>query len=76
MVIDLLSMGSARKALSKFGGATSSCSGSYTKGHFFRVSRKPRLSANDKDDDEIIPGAVHRYSGIYLRAEEDRENLS
>ena len=40
------------------------------KGHFPRVSRQSRLSANDKGDNEIIPGAVHRYPGIYLTAEE------
>jgi hypothetical protein len=28
------------------------------------------LSANDKDDNETIPGPVHRFPGIYLTAEE------
>ena len=28
------------------------------------------LSANDKGDNEMKPGAVHRYPGIYLMAEE------
>ena len=29
-----------------------------------------RMSANDKGDNEMISGAVHRYPGIYLIAEE------
>ena len=40
------------------------------KGHLPRVSRQSRLSANDKGDNEMIPGAVHRAPGIYLTAEE------
>ena len=35
-----------------------------------RVSRQSDLSANDKDDNELIWGAVHRSPGIYLTAEE------
>ena len=35
-------------------------------GHLPRVSRQ---SANDKSDNEVIPGAMHRSSGIYLTAE-------
>ena len=27
--------------------------------------------ANDKDDNEIIPGTVHKYLGICLKAEEN-----
>ena len=27
--------------------------------------------ANDKDDNEMITGATHRYSGIYLIAEKN-----
>ena len=34
-----------------------------------RVPRQSRLLANDKGDNEIIPGAVHRSPGIYLAAE-------
>ena len=37
--------------------------------HLQRVSRQSRLSGNDKGDNEIIPGAVHRSPGIYLTAE-------
>ena len=29
------------------------------------------LPASDKGDNEMIPGAVHRYPGIYLIAEEN-----
>ena len=36
-----------------------------------RVSRQSSLSANDKGDNDMIPGAVHRSSGIYLTAEEN-----
>ena len=32
--------------------------------------------ANDKDNNEMIPGAVHRSPGICLTAEENPENLS
>ena len=32
--------------------------------------------ANDKGDNEMIPGAVHRSPGTYLTAEENPENLS
>ena len=38
-----------------------------------RVSRQPRLSANDKGENEMKPGAVLRFLGIYLMA---KENLS
>ena len=34
------------------------------------MSRQSRLSANDKGDNEVKPGAVHRSPGIYLTAEE------
>ena len=35
-----------------------------------------RLPANDKDDDnDMIPGAVHRCPGIYLAAEENPGKL-
>ena len=45
-------------------------SGFLANGHLPRVSRQSRLSANDKGDNEIIPGAVHRAPDIYLTAEE------
>ena len=40
-------------------------SGFLANGHLARVSR---LSANDKIDNEMVPGAVHRSPGIYLTA--------
>ena len=40
-------------------------------GYLPRVSRQSRLSANDKDDYEMIPGSVHRSTGIYLTAEKN-----
>jgi hypothetical protein len=45
-------------------------SGFLAKGHLHRVSRQSCLSANDKADDVMITGAVHRPS-IYLTAEEN-----
>ena len=42
-------------------------SGFLAKGHFSQFSR---LLANDKGDNEMIPGAVHRSPGICLRAED------
>ena len=39
-----------------------------TESHLPRVSLQ---SANDKGDDEMIPGTVHRSPGIYLTAEEN-----
>ena len=36
--------------------------------HLPQVSR---LSANDKDDIELIPGDLHRSTGIYLTTEEN-----
>ena len=35
------------------------------------MSRQSQLSANDKGESEIIPGAVHGSPGIYLTAEEN-----
>ena len=46
-------------------------SGFVTKGHLPRVSGQSRLSANDKGDNEMILGVVHRSSGICLTAEEN-----
>ena len=33
-----------------------------------------RLSVNDKGDNEIIPGSVHRSPGIYLKAKDNPGN--
>ena len=46
-------------------------SGFLAKGHLPRVLRQSRLSAKDKGDNELIPGTLHRSSGIYLMAEEN-----
>ena len=46
-------------------------SGFLTKGHLPQVSCQSHLPANDKGDNEMIPGAVHRTPGIYLIAEEN-----
>jgi hypothetical protein len=40
------------------------------KGYLPRGSRQSRLLANDKGNNEKIPGAVHRYPGIHFIAEE------
>jgi hypothetical protein len=40
------------------------------KGHLSRMSCQSHLSVNGKDENEMIPGAVHRYHGICLMAEE------
>ena len=40
--------------------------------HLPRISRQSGLSANDKGDNEMIPGAVH----IYLRAEEKPDKFT
>ena len=44
-------------------------SGFLVTGHLPRVSRKSRSSANDKSDNEMILGAVHRSPGIWFTAE-------
>ena len=54
------SHGLPRKALSQYGGAA--------KDHLPRVSRKSRLSTDDKGDNEMIPEAVHISPGIYLNS--------
>ena len=36
-----------------------------------RVSLQSRLSGNDKGENEMIPGAVHRSPGIYFSSEEN-----
>ena len=43
-------------------------SGILANDHMLRVSRQ---STNDKSDNEMIPGVVHRSSGIYFTAEEN-----
>jgi hypothetical protein len=40
-------------------------------GHLPRMSWQSHLSANDKGDNEMIPGVVHRSHAIYLIAEEN-----
>ena len=40
-------------------------------GDFPQVSRQSRLAANNKGDNEMKPGAMHRSPGIYLIAEEN-----
>ena len=40
------------------------------------ISCPSRLSANDKGDNEMISGAVHRSPGVYLTAEENPGNLN
>ena len=48
-------------------------SGCLANGHFPRVSRQSRLSANNKDDNEMKPAAEHRLSGIYFKAEQNSQ---
>ena len=38
------------------------------------MSLQSRLSTNDKGDNEIIPGAVHKSLGIYLTAKKTPKN--
>ena len=40
-------------------------------GYLLRVSRQACLSTNDKRDNEMIPGAVHKSPSIYLPIEEN-----
>ena len=35
------------------------------------MSHQSHLLANDKGDNEVKPGAMHRFPGIYLMAEEN-----
>ena len=44
-------------------------------GHLPRASRQSHLSNNDKGDNGMIPGAVHRSPGICLTAEENPGKL-
>ena len=44
-------------------------------GYLLRVSRQSRLSANNKGDNEMILGAVHRSSSNYHTAEENSRKL-
>jgi len=39
--------------------------------HLPRMSRQSCLSANDKVDNEMIPGVVHKFPGISITAEEN-----
>ena len=38
-------------------------------GHLPQMSRQSRLLANDKGDNEVKPGAVHRWTDIYFTDE-------
>ena len=40
------------------------------------LAQMSRLSAKDKDDNDIIPGAVHRFPGIYIIAEDNARKTS
>ena len=44
---------------------------SLSKDNLPRESRQSCLSANDKSNNEMIPGDVHRFPGICLTAEEN-----
>ena len=46
-------------------------SGFLANGHLPRVSRQSCLLTNDKSENEMIPGAVHIFPGIYLTAGEN-----
>ena len=39
--------------------------------HLLQVSHQPCLSANEKDDNEMMSVAVHRSPSIYLTADEN-----
>ena len=45
-------------------------SGFLAKDHLHQVPRQSLLSANNKGNNEMILGAVHKYPGIYLKSEE------
>ena len=45
-------------------------SGFLVNGHLLRVPCQSGLLANDKDVNEMIPGAVYTSPGIYIAAEE------
>ena len=51
-------------------------SGFLVNGNLPRVSCQSRLSANDKGDNEMIPGDMHRSSGIYLTAKKNPKETS
>ena len=34
------------------------------------------MSSNDKGDNEVIQGTLHRFPGIYLTAEKNLKNIS
>ena len=42
--------------------------------HLSPVSRQSRLSDNDKGNNQVKPGVMHRSHGIYLMAEKTPEN--
>ena len=48
-------------------------SGFLAKDHWPQMSRQSCLPTNNKDDIEMIPGAVHRFHSIYLIAGEHQK---
>ena len=65
--------GTAKKGFNLVGQCHRLLSGFPAKGIMPRVSNQSRLSANDKSNNEMIPGipgAVHRSLGIYLTAKD------
>ena len=50
--------------------------GFLAKGHLSRVSRKSRLQANDKGDNEMIPGLCTDFLEFTLQLRKTPENLS
>ena len=76
-VQDLLSMEpwtAAKKAFSQCGGATSSCPGSQPKALAPSVASVTSV-VNNKGDNEMILGAVHRSPGICLTVKENPRKL-
>ena len=51
-------------------------SGFLGKGHLLQVSHQSSWSPNDKSDNEMIPGAMHRSPGICHTVRKTPENLS
>ena len=45
------------------------------KRHLLRVSQQSRLAANDKGNNEMIPGDVHRYTGIFIEENSGKPQL-
>ena len=62
-------MGRGQKILKLLWGCHQSLTGCQVNDHLPRVSPKSRLSANEMDDNEMEPVAVHISPGIYFMAE-------